>query len=259
MVFTSLDSIVKNILMKRGYSFHWYIDFLVYSKDGLREIGFDESIQTIRRAILAVNQDTHTAEIPIDYQDFVKVCARTDQYLRPLVEDNSLDTIPNYDANFEVQPYADGVQTQTSIEQNSFFPSYNSGMWWTVNWNAFGENLGRQFGGVSTYIDTFKLDLANNQIKINERLACTEIVLEYIGDGMDADSATHINAYCQSAIEAYCMWQFFFHNRTYSQSDSELAYQKYTQERKILRARLSDLTIDKLKRIIQRNTLRVKY
>lgn len=259
MTVISLDAITKNILLKRGYSLHWYIDFMVYAKDGMREIAFDTDILTIRYAVLPIDSNTFTAQLPADYKDYTRVFVRTNQYIRPLVEDDSLDTIPNYDSDFVNHPYSDGVQTQSSAEQNAFFPSYMSGYWWMANWNAFGENLGRYFGGASTYIDTFKINKAANEIKINERLACTEIVVEYIGDGMDADSATHIDGYAQNAIESYCLYQFFLHNRTYSQSDSELAYQKYIQERQILRARLSSLTIDNLKRIIQRNQIRVKY
>lgn len=259
MVFTSLDAITKNILLKRGYSLHWYIDFLVYAKDALRELSFDESIQTLRRVVVPVDQTTFTAELPSDYQDYTNVFVRTDQYLRPLVENKSLDTIPNYDANFDVQPYAEGVASETSTDSANFYPSTTSGYWWMTNWNSFGENLGKQFGGVSGYIDTFKLDLPNNQIKLNERLAVTEIVIEYIGDGMDADSATHINAYAQQTIEQFALWQFYLHNRTYSQAEANNMEQKYLNERIRLRARMSDLSIDVLKRTVQKNNLRVKY
>lgn len=260
MQVTSLDAIVKNILIKKGYSLHWYIDFLVYAKDCLLELSLDEDIQTIRRAILPIDQDTFRADLPIDFLDYAKIFARTDQYMRPLVEDNSLDLIPNYDSDFVNHPYSDGVQTQLSVEQNSFFPSYNSSnMWWMVNWNSYGENLGRQFGGTGSYIDTFRIDWANKQIKVNERLFATEIGIEYIGDGMDADSATHITVYAKQTIELFCYWQLYLNNRTYTQAEADDMEQKYLAERVRLRARLSDLTIEKLKRSVQKNTIRIKY
>lgn len=259
MVVTSLDAITKNILLKRGYSLHWYIDFLVYCKDGLREISLDENIQTLRRVVVPVNQDTFRADIPADCQDIARVYLRTDQFLRPLVEDDSLDIIPNYDSNFNVQPYAQGVASQAASQNNQFQTFNNSGYWWMCNWDVYGENLGRQFGGVGSYIDTYRVDKAANEIKFNERLAITEAVIEYIGDGMDADNATHIDVYAKETIERYAMWQFYLHNRTYSTGEANSMEQGYLQERIRLRARVSDLTLDKVKRAVQRNNIRVKY
>jgi len=254
----SLDQIVKNILLKRRYSLHWYLDYLVPAKDCLRELSFDLPINTIRYKILPVDQTTGNITLPDDYVDWAAVKVRVNQYLVPLVEDNSLNTIPNYDSDFVVQPYINGVAADTNT--NTLLTSgYASPYWWMANYNSFGESLGRQFGGVGTYWDTFKEDKARNIIKINENLAATEAVLEYIGNGLDADSATHINPYCQAPIEAFCMWQFKENNRTYSAGEAQVAKRDYEQQVTILRARLSDLTIDKLKRIVQKNSIAVKY
>jgi hypothetical protein len=258
MTVISLDQITKNILFKRGYSLHWYIDFLVAAKDAMREIAFDDPIFAIRYKVLPVNQDGNTAELPNDYQDYCRVSAWVDGYIRPLVEDNSLQLVTNYDSNWDIQPYSNGIATDSN-NQLTFYNGYLTPYWWMVNWNVYGENLGRQFGGVGLYADTFRLDKTKNQIKINENISIDNIVLEYISNGMDADSATHIDSYAQNAIEAYAMWQFYLHNRTYSQNEAELMYQKYVTERQILRARLSDLTIINLKRIVQRNTIGIKY
>ncbi len=259
MTVTSLHKIVANILLKRRYSWHYYLQFLVYAKDGLREIAFDENILTTRYKCLPVDcNNGNTAELPNDYQDYTRVSVRTGQYIRPLVEDGALQLVPNYDSNFDIQPYNQGVADPVTQTQNYSY-GYASPYWWMVNWNSWGENIGRQFGGVSTYSDTFKIDKARNQIKINEDFPAEEIILEYISDGQDADSATHIDSYAQMAIEIFCMWQFYLHNRTYSQREAGDMEMKYVKERQILRARLSDLTIDKLKRIVQGNTRGIKY
>lgn len=256
MIVVSLDSIVKNILLKRGYGLHYYIDFMIGAKDGLRELSFDEDINTIRYKVLPLNEN-HAIDIPPDYQDWAKVSVRRGQYLQPLTEDNGLDLVPNYDSNFDIQPYSSGIASDTSTTNQ--YSGYLAPYWWMVNWNVFGENLGRQFGGIGSYSDTFKVNKSRSEIKINEDLFVTEAVLEYIGNGIDADSATHINAYCQNTIEAYAMWQFKEHNRTYSAGEAEAERQKYIGERLILRARLSDLTVDKLKLIVQKNSMGIKY
>lgn len=257
MTVVSLDSIVKNILLKRGYSLHWYLDFLIPAKDCLRELSFDLPMQTARYKCLPLN-DNHAIEIPNDYVDWAKLSYRVGEYLRPLVEDNALDLVPNFDDTFAIQPYNTGIASDPT-NPSLFYLGYASPYWWGTNWNSFGENMGRQFGGVTSYNDTFKVNKSRNEIKINENLDVSEIVLEYIGNGLDGDSATHIDAYAQMTIEMFAMWQFYLHNRTYSPSEAELMEQKYIREREVLTARFSDLTIDRLKRIVQANTISIKY
>ena len=259
MTVTTLDSIVKNILLKRGYSIHWYLDFLVYAKDALRELSFDLPILPLRISALPVNQDDNTVEFPEDYQDYTRVSAWVDGYIRPLVETNALQLVPNYDSEFAVQPYSDGVSIESDSTQVSLFGWGANNYWWATNWNVFGENLGRQFGGTGGMYDTFRVDNGRKQFRINENLEITNIVLEYISDGMDADSATHINSYAQFAIEAFCMWQFYLHNRTYTQSEANNMQQSFNFEVIKLRARLSDLSLDRLKRIVQQNSIAIKY
>lgn len=257
MTVISLGQIIKNLLLKRQYPIHYYLQFLLYARDGLREIAMDENLSTLRYKILVLDSNNQ-ATLPNDFLDYAKVSVRIDQYLRPLVEEGCLDTIPNYTTAFVEQPYTQGVATDTN-NASVWYNGYLSPLWKGVNWNSYGENTGRQFGGVGIRSDTFKIDKTRNIIKVNEYLSVTEVVIEYIGDGADADSSTHINAYAQFAIESFAMWQFKEHNRTYSAGEAEAERQRYINERQILRARLSDMTMDKLKRIVQGNSIAVKY
>ncbi len=259
MTVTSLHKIVTNILLKRRYPLQYYIEFMVYCKDGLRETAFDLPILALRYCVLPVNQNGNTVDFPNDYQDYTTVSAWVDGYIRPLVETDDLQLIPNYDSEFNIQPYSQGIASDPGTGNQYNFPNGIGGYWWGVNWNSFGENTGRMFGGVGGMYDTFRIDKSKNQIKINEALCINNIVLEYISDGMDADSATHIDSYAQMAIEQFAMYQFKEHNRTYSAGEAENERQKYIQEVQILRARLSDITVDRLKRIAQGNAIAIKY
>lgn len=256
----SLDQITRNILMRRKYPIHYYIDFLIPCKDCLRELSYDENIQTVRYKVLILN-DNHAIEIPDDYTDYISVSARVGQYLQPLSETDTLDLIPNYNTSYVIQDYNQGVATDTTSEAGNiaFYSGLLSPYWWTNNWNAFGENTGRQFGGVGAKADTFQINKARNEIKINEDLGVTEVVLAYIGNGLDADAVTQIEPYAQKTIEEYAIWQFKANNRTYSDTEAARAEQLYINERMKLRARLSDLSIDRLKRIIQSNNRGIKY
>lgn len=257
----SLDKIVKNILLKRRYPLHYYIEYLVYAKDILREVAFDCNIIAGRYKLLPI--ENFRVELPNDYVDYSRVSVRVDQYIHPLTEDDALQLVPNYDDDFEIQPYSEGVATIPNGSGVSGFYTgyaYPFSTWFMTNWNNWGESLGRNYGGVGAYIDTFRVDKYTNTIKINEQLCgATELLLEYISNGMDADSATHIESYAQAAIEAGAMWQFKENNRTYGAGEAEGARQLYIQQVQILRARLSPLTTDNLKRLIQKNQRGIQY
>jgi hypothetical protein len=258
MTITSLDSIVNNILLKRGYPYHYYIQFLVGAKDIMREIAFDQPIFSVRQCVLPVDQATNRVDLPNDWQDTCRVSGWFDQYIRPLVEDNNLQLIQNFDSDFDPQPYAQGIAIANN-QSVSFATGYLNPYSFTTYWNSYGENVGRYFGGVGAMADTYRVDKTNRQIKINENLFIENIVLEYISDGMDADSATQIDSYAQFAIEAGAMWQFKEHNRTYSEGEAQAAKRDYELERQRLSARLSDLDIIRLKRIVQGNTRGIQY
>lgn len=258
MTTISIDAIVNNILLKRRYSLHWYLEFLLYCKEAVEELGFDGEISTFRYVVLPLNSN-HAIELPNDYTDWIRVSAYVDGFVRPLVPDDSLTLVPNYDSNFDIQPYSSGIASASVSDQQSvYYNGWLSPYWWMANWNMFGENLGRMFGGVGINADTFRENRARNEIKINEAFNATHILLEYAGDGMTADNATHIDVEAQATIRAYAMWQFKENNRTYGIGEAEASEAEYINERKKLRARKSDLTIDRLKRIVQKNSVAIK-
>jgi len=254
MTVISLHQICTNLILRRKYSWHWYIEFLVYAKDGLATLAKDYEIICGRYQKLPLNSN-HAIVLPNDYMDWTSVSIMAGQRLHPLVEESSLNLVPNYDSSFDIQPYSSGVATDTASQQ---FTGYLSPYWWAVNWNNYGENTGRMFGGTGARIDTFKENRARNEIKINEDLDITEAVLGYASNGMDADSSTHIDWYAKDVLEQYCMWQFKENNRTYSAGEAEAERQKWIQQVLIYRAEKSDLTVDRLKRIANGNAIAVK-
>lgn len=251
----SLDAIVRNTLMRRRYPIHWYIDFMVYAKDALRILTLDD-LHVVNWKKLPVDQNTNTADLPADYSGKVGVFIQWGQRLKPLVEDQSINPLVNYDAEFQPEKYTTDVTNQNSIEYVQYFMPAPYLM---VNYNQFGENTGRYFGGSSSMgVDTYKIVKERNQIQLNERLVLDHIVLCYVGNGMDVDSASRVDGMAQDTIEAYILWQMKEHTRTYSPSEAEREKQNYITERKILRARMSDLDLNNFARIIQRNTRAMK-
>ena len=82
MTTISLDGIVNNILLKRRYSLHWYLEFLLYCKEAVEEMGYDGEIDTFRYVVLPKNSN-NALELPNDYVDWIRVSAFVDGYVRP--------------------------------------------------------------------------------------------------------------------------------------------------------------------------------
>ena len=89
MTTASLDYIVKNFLLKKGYPLHWYMQFMVYASDCLRDITFDD-LRVINTKILPVNQAINTAELPEDYQDYDPNSARQSSGFQSLTKEEML-------------------------------------------------------------------------------------------------------------------------------------------------------------------------
>lgn len=247
MTFSTLDEIVRNWLMQRRYPLHYYIEALVYAKDCLRQLSMDD-LHMVNTRLLPVNS-YNAITLPEDYLDYTRVAIEAGQYMKPLVEDNTINPLYKYNSDFEVETYQSAGQANDSenVYYGSLFPMF----WRTVTWNQWGESIGRMFGWRGNYTDTFKVVKTRGEIQLNESISADNILLEYISDGKSADAATRVDSYAYDTIDAYISWKFKENNRTYGIGERQLAEQEYIGQRRILRARLSNLTIEKMKRIVQ--------
>lgn len=250
MVFYTLDAIARNYLLRKGYPMHFYMQALVYGAACLRELTLDD-LKVVNTKIIPVDSNNY-AQLPDDYNKFVSIGVEAGQRIRSLVEDNTLNPVPAYDSTFNQTTYG---QRQTDPNGNLLYYGYLLPLLWnTVTWNEYGENIGRLFGwGQGAQNDTFVVIPEMNVIKVNENLATTSIVLRYISDGQSANAATQIPADAYDTIIKYIAWQRKENSRHYPEQEKERAEQKYLSSRLILRARLSDLNMDKVIRLFQQN------
>jgi hypothetical protein len=233
------------------------MQFMVYAADCLREITFDD-LRVINTKILPVNQKINAAELPEDYQDYVTVGVMIGQRIRPLVPTSTLNPLISLDVNqnYSEQEWTDNVVPPGSNENQLYYGALPYAQWFTVRYNDYGENIGRFFGlGAGYQEDTFQVFKERNQIQLDQKFYVENIVLQYVSDGQSADAASLVDPYAIRTIQAYIDFQMKAHNRTYNMGEKQLAENNYIKERKILRARKSDWSVEKIKRIVQKNTM----
>lgn len=242
---TTLNHLVRSYLSQCRKPIHWYSRFLKYANDGLREQLYD-TLQITNTVRLDLNE-FFEAEIPSDCIEdgWCKIGVQAGQFVRPLVERETLNRLPNLSPT-------DGSQINyPSIETTDDWTGLFQ--WWGININTNGENTGGYYGlGAGSEPDTFKVIPERNVIQVNRQVGVTKIVLEYISDGTYSNAATRVPAIAQRTIETYIDWQYKEHSKSFGAYDAERAKAIFYRECEILRARKDNLTPELVERIINR-------
>ncbi len=257
---TSLDKIVRNTLLQKQMSIHFYLQYLVYARDCLRELSCDV-LKTLNYTLLELDE-WNEACIPCGMLDAISVGFEVGQHMRPLVSDNSLNSLVNYGTNGERISFNQAAQT-VSPRSNFLIGQEDLNFGWQLNWgngwnyysrDDYGENMGRIFGYRGIDSDTFKVIWERNKIKVNEDVSPDrKFVLTWIGDGSCSDAATMITNYAFASIDTYIKWQTKENSRAYNEGEKERAKQEFKEQRRILIGRLSDInSLDDILRSMQK-------
>jgi hypothetical protein len=235
MVVTTLDTIVRSILLRKRYGMSYYLDCLLAGRDSLRELMADD-LHVINTTKATVDE-FGCVDIPEDAASVIGVGYGNGQMVGVLVEDSRMNSLQNMNDTFHAERYDERTDPLSPPLIYGYFA------------NIWGSRLG-SWG----YSDTYKVISERGQIQLNENLTFTDVYIMCVGDGRSADAATQVDVEAEACIESYILWQLVEHSRTYGLGEKERMRQQYLDQRKILRARKSDLTIPVLKRISQRNT-----
>ncbi len=252
MTLYTLDWVVRNYLLKRGYSLHWYMQTLLHSVDCLVDLYADD-LKVVNTRILPVNS-YGAVDLPEGFNDAVGVFIKAGQKLQPLTEDNTINPLNNMGDDFAISRWDEPTNTQTTDQSVVQIAGLlNTWFFGFAPYNSIGEPVGKFFGIGNPTNKTYKIIKERNQIQLSERLSTDHIVLQWIGDGRNSDSISSVESYALATIRAYIDYRLKDFNRSYSRGEVEMAKQEYYNERKRLRSRKSDLTVTALRQIIMKN------
>jgi hypothetical protein len=237
MKYSTLDQITRSILMNKGYSLHWYVQFLKYGSDCLRELAMDD-LKIINTAVLTINS-YGAAKIPSDCIDAFAVGMENGEYFKPMVQTSGL--LRNYNFSPQGNPIPWPTVPESALSSLAIFgvPFLT---YYMLHYNSRGENLGGLYG--------FKTDGApfiyqvmkeRNEIQFDSNFGNTTAVLMYISDGRNATAATQVDTYAEKTIEDYVDWQHLEHNRNISGGEKERKKMQYVGSRTVLRGRENNM------------------
>lgn len=250
MVSTSLDRIVRSVLLQKQLPLHYYLRFLKYGADSIRELSYD-TIPNIFSTTLTLNS-YYAVDLPCGFLDITKIGIPAGQYVKPIAQRDSANRQPNYTGspNGLPVPYSSTLSLPVDIATVPFF----GGFWAFPNIDDLGEAIGRMYGVNTGYNQAwYKLIPERNQIQFSERFPSTTIVLEWIGSGECANNATQVSPYSIKTIECYIDWMYKLHQRKPNLGEVETAKRLYGNELRKLRARMSNLDTVQIRQILQRS------
>lgn len=244
MTLYTLDNIVRGALAEKGYPMHFYLQYLTYGVDALRELNFDV-LQNLKSVRLPVNS-YRAAILPNDYVDYVRVGNEIGQYIYPWGEKReSFNRLNKFDSQGNKVSYGD-------IEaQNGILPNNWEGFWYTNYVNDKGEHLGRIFNNRPAFRESFSIIRERGEIQLDTSYEGKEIVMDYISDGTSVNASTSIHPYAYATIKAYIFWKQKEHNRSYGLGERQVAKDEYYNQLRILRARMNSIDVNDIRRSLQ--------
>lgn len=244
MQYTSLDMIIKSVLLKKGYPLHYYVRYMVSGRDIIQTLNYDEGLMPPNTILLSIDANGE-APLPKDYIDVIELGLRAGQYIHPLVQKNSLNRLPNRGALGVVEPYS-----TSDIQNFGYIPNM---FYSTSYYNEYGEALGRLNIGAGIENDVYKIIPERCCIQFAQALAGQTVVLIYLSNGCGCCTTMGIEPYAKDVIEAYMAYDRLRNQRGAGLGEIQFAQQQYNLQRKIYRARKNPLTVDGIRRILQRS------
>ena len=241
----TLDNIVRSALVDRGYTLHWYLQFLQYGIDAVRMMNFDV-LKNIKSVRLPLNS-YKAATLPCDFVEYVRVGNEVGQYIYPWGEkEDSFNRLNKLDSSGNKVAYGD-------IEaQNGILPNNWEGFWYTNYINDKGEHLGRIFNNFPSYRESFVILRERNEIQLDTSYTGTQIVMDYITDGLSVDASNAIHPYATDAIKAYIFWKMKEHGRQYNLSERQIAKDEFYNQLRLLKGRMHSIDVNDIRRSLSR-------
>ena len=243
MTYSNLDMIVRRSLLEKGYPIHYYAEYMLHASSCIRQLTTD-TLKIINSAHLPVNS-YYAVDLPQDFVDDISVNIPVGNFLKPVPKNDSLNPVRAIDADGAFIPYKD----RTKGQQETVFGINPSWLWyWNVN--DYGEPTGRFYGaGGGERANGYKIFKERGQIQLTETFAGKSIVLLYISDGQSVNSATQIDMLAFTCIQAYIDWK----SSPNSMKKDSYEARTYLSERRLLRAKLNDLTTTDIKNIVRKH------
>jgi hypothetical protein len=245
MKLISLDQIVMRTLIHKRLTNHWYLEFLSYAAECLREKTWD-TFQTTKSVLLTLNS-YYAITLPCDFESIVGVGIQNGQFAQPVTQRNGINDLSNLNSQGQPIPYGTLTDSSDTFDNFPSFPGY----FLFQNTDSLGENLGRLYGLNTGLVNTsYKYIKGRNQIQFSEDFPAQQVVLEYLYDGECPDNATKVPSEAFKMIQTYIDWQWKVDARKSSPGEVMMAEKAFSREWRYTRARIANIGLEDIRQSI---------
>ncbi len=229
MTLTTLDIIVRRILLTKRYPIHWYMEYLNYTSACLRELNIDTL--TVVNTVQLMTDGNGSANLPEGFSDDVLV-SKTGGRLNSFYRQSNISPVRNHNAT--TGQYE--ANSNTISQTNTTYPiGYGAGLFY--NTNDYFENTGGVFGGVGKSQRGYSIIRQQRRIQFSEGCTNMGFVMVFVSDGQSVDSASQIDIKAINCIESWVNW----YASEYAGVKGNAYSNTFYSNKDALRARLSDI------------------
>lgn len=201
MKLTTLDYVVRTVLSSLGEStLRNYQRYLQFAVRGFRELNLHNSTHT--RIVYLDLLDNKAVNLPADYVKYTKIGVCVNGRVVTLGLDDTLCLNDNVSECGDPLPIAmnnvENPDYQFFNYTTVFLGHYHNGQF---NQGVFGMGGGFNSRGY------YRENPEKNQIQFSSEVPSTQIVLEYISDGINTDGTASIPIQAAEALVAFVHWK----------------------------------------------------
>lgn len=243
MVLTNLDSIVRRWLLESGRPIHYYAEGLYHAASCLRELTMD-TLQIVNTVRLPVNE-YNRADLPDDFVDDVMGGMMAGGFIQPIPKGVNMNPLRLTDAETGQYTNPSGTLDGTRVGIQGAPP-----ILWYYNNNEYNEPTGKLFGfNGAARQNLYDIDRKTRQVIFSNEFLGQSFILVYISDGQSPDAASQIDVRAFITIQSFVEWKRSRNANNKHSPEADI----YFNERRLLRARLNDLTVADIKNIVRQN------
>jgi hypothetical protein len=238
----TINIIVRESLLNKGYPIHYYLPFLHHAKVCLENLSLDHNFGLNVKELIYDVSSYDRVEISNDCIDIISVFGIYGGEMRTFLRNTKLTKIYNEISTVKY-PWTETTNT---------LPEYSDLSSSSVLANTASSELPTVFfpSGGGKY--EYNVDYENSEVILKPGHGLSTVYMRYLSSVVSTSAANLVNLYAVPVIHAYIEWMMAKSDGS-PQSKVALLEDAYYNQKRILRGRMNPLSIEEMYKILAEN------
>jgi hypothetical protein len=229
----TLSEVVNSFLIEQGEdSEHKFAQYLTFGLRILKELNMDVKGGLRSRILTPDPNNKNRYNLPPDCVKLSRIGICDNGMLVGMAVEPNLCLVEKLDdcGNVVIQPIASDSQTLTN--------AYELSIYWTDEF-AYGEYIGGRYGqrGGQSRAGVYRVDEEQRQIIAGSLISGTELIIEYVSDGVSDPESIYVHPLLEEALIAGIRWIAIRSKKRIPMNAILEARKEYYNQKRLARAR----------------------